>query len=222
MVIDYCSLACTMRDASLTRFATRVVVQPEIEPITLEEARWHLRIDADGSPPESADDPWLEGIGIPAARAWAEGYCGISIAEQTLELVAQTWPSYFELPFGPVQEVAEIVYLDADDVQQTLAADQYTLDETVTPPRVYPATGVTWPALSAERNAVRVQYVAGYNMPDDSPQIVPMTAQARIGMLLMLGHLFENREDTTALNLAIVPSGARVFLDQIRQRFGWA
>ena len=81
----------------------------EFEPITLAEAWAHLRIDTYDSPPASADDPWLESIGIPGARAWAEQYCGIAIAPQTLEYAGNGFPSVFELPVGPARGVVSIV-----------------------------------------------------------------------------------------------------------------
>lgn len=220
MILDWCRPCSEYQAATYAAASVRVVSAPEDEPITLDEARWHLRVDVFGSPPESDDDAWLEGIGIPAARQWAEGYTGLVIAQQTLEVVLQAFPAYIELPVGPVRSVASITYLDADNIEQTLDPAEYTLDAVVSPPRVYPVTA--WPAIGSDRNPIRVRYEAGYDLLAESPQGFPLPPNARIGMLLMLGSLYENRENDTTANVQQVPSGARVFLDQIRVRYGWA
>lgn len=222
MILDWCRTCSALRDATYSAAAARVVsaVAPEFEPITLEEARWQLRVDTFGSPPESDDDPWLLNIGIPAARQWAEGYTGLVIAQQTLEVVLQAFPTYIELPVGPVRAVESITYLDADNVEQTLDPAEYTLDSDASPPRVYPVTA--WPAIGTDRNPIRARYEAGYDLLGESPQGFPLPPNVRIGMLLMLADLYENRENATTANVQQVPSGARVFLDQIRVRYGFA
>lgn len=222
MIYDCCELTAEYRDRAMTT-AVKIVVpsDPTEEPITLEEAWRHLRIDTYGSPLASDDDPWLEDIGIPAARQWAEGYTGLSLAPQTLELVADAFPSgYFELPFGPVQYVESITYTDTDDVEQTFT--DFELNSYLVPARLSPAFGFTWPTARDSTNSVRVRYVAGYSLPGYSPAGFVLTSRLKIGLLLMLGHLYENREDTTALRLELIPNGAKLFLDYDRTRRGFA
>ena len=189
----------------------------EAEPITLEEAWAHLRIDAFDSPPESAHDFWLLNIGIPACRAWAENYTGLTIAERTLEWSARGFPTAIELPFGPVREVSSVVYVDTDGIDQTMDAADYVVNPYATPATVKPVTA--WPSAKSQDRSVRVTYTAGY--ADDSPA-TPMPDEVRIGLLLMLGHLFENREDTAERAISLIPNGARTFLDGQRVRFGFA
>ena len=66
------------QQAALLRYGIRTVVDVADEPITLQEARDHLRVDTylqdvpdSGSPPEqesvSDDDAWIEAA-LPAAR----------------------------------------------------------------------------------------------------------------------------------------------------------
>jgi uncharacterized phiE125 gp8 family phage protein len=229
--INLCALTCAQWDALLTTYNVRVITAPLFadEPITLEEAWHHLRIDtfSDGnSPPEtvSGDDVWLEQIGIPAARNWAEGYVGKSLVTQTLELVGNAFPStYFELPFGPVQNIDSIIYIDADDVEQTMDPADYVLNSDVWPARCQLEFGVdAWPTARDSWNSVRVRYVAGYTPANDSPAGFVISPALKIGILLMLGHLYENREDSTSFHVEQIPNGARTFLDKDRVRRGWA
>ena len=222
MIYDCCALAAAYLN-SVMPTAVRIAVEsdPADEPITLEEAWQHLRIDTYGSPLASDDDSWLQNIGIPAARMWAEGYTGLSLAPQTLELVADAFPSdYFELPFGPVQYIESISYTDADDVEQTFT--DYELNSYLVPARLSPAYGFTWPTARDSTNSVRIRYVSGYSLPTYSPAGFVLTSRLKIGLLLMLGHLYENREDTTALRLELIPNGAKLFLDYDRIRRGFA
>jgi uncharacterized phiE125 gp8 family phage protein len=231
--MNCCELAAYRLDLFMASVGVRTVTPPaeDAEPITLEEAWAHLRIDAFGSPLESDSDFWLTAIGIPAARAWAETYAGITIAERTLEWSARGFPANqflmlpvpydaattVYLPFGPLRTVESIIYADADNVDQTLDPLEYVVNPYAAPATVKPATA--WPAAYDKDRSVRVTYTAGYS--DDSPA-TPMPAEVRIGLLLMLGHLFENREDTAQQSLSLIPTGARTFLDSVRQRFGFA
>jgi uncharacterized phiE125 gp8 family phage protein len=231
MTINYCALTCAEWEALLATYNVRVITAPVFadEPITIEDAWHHLRIDTflnEDSPPVtvSGDDFWLENIGIPAARNWAEGYVGKSLVTQTLELVGTAFPSsYFELPFGPVQSVESIVYVDVDDVEQTMDPADYVLNSDVWPARVQLAYGVdAWPTARDSWNSVRVRYVSGYTPPGYSPTGFVITPALKIGILLMLGNLYENREDANTFHVERIPDGARSFLDKDRIRRGWA
>ena len=222
MTLNCCELAEAYRQSRYA-FDLKVAIEPapEEEPITLEEARHHLRVDTFGSPPTSDDDDWLTDIGIPAARMWAEGYTGLSLAPQTIDLVAREFPAeYFWLPQGPVQAIVSVEYTDPAGDPQTFT--DFELNSYTSTARLAPAYGFAWPVARDSVNSVRVRYLAGYSLPDYSPAGFVLTSRLKIGMLLMLGHLYENREDTTALNLSQIPSGARVFLDYDRVRRGFA
>ncbi len=223
----YQSLA-DYRYQQLQRYQLRVIAEPTIiqEPISLPDAYAHLHIDTYGSPPASDHDAWLEDIGIPGARSWAEAYLGKTLAQTTLELTTDVFPSgdYIDLPGGPVREIVSVTYLDGAGILTNYYVDQFQLDTYSEPHRLYLANEAEWPTeVRAERNAVRIQYIAGYSLPTDSPQTTsPIPKRTRIGMLLMLGHLWRNREDTTTVKLDMLPTGSRSFLDWDRVRVGFA
>lgn len=221
--------------AALQRYGLKTVVDvaPEDDVVTLAEARAHLRVDAYGSPPESADDDWIEAQ-IPAARAYCEGYLGRALAPRTMELATNAFPGVsvvsppgacFTLPFGPVVSVEWVRYIDSDGVEQTLDSAGYEVDAYAHPSRVVLTYGSTWPAARNSLNSVRVRYVTGYVAASESPgthPVIPKTARAAV--LLMLGHLYENREASGTDKLLELPLGVSALLDVVpwREEMGFA
>ena len=57
--------------------------EPSTEPVTLAEARAHLRLDTFGSPPAHPEDDLIS-LYISAARQFCEDYLGHSIAYRIL------------------------------------------------------------------------------------------------------------------------------------------
>lgn len=196
------------------------------EPISLEMARAHLELLVYGSPPASDLDFWLTNIGIPGARDWCESWLARSVAQHTLEVSTQGFPSgAIALPFGPVLSIVSVSYDDVDGAPQIVDVGDYVLDRTTAIAQARLAYGASWPVAQASANSVRVRYIAGYSLPDDSPQIAALPAGILIGMLLMLGHLKENREETIAVErvtIQEIPAGAKSFLERYRVRLSMA
>lgn len=233
----------------LARWGVRVITPPVGEQISLAEARLHLRLDDDGdSPPAHPDDPLIAML-ITAAREWCEDFLGRAIAPQTVEISGgplsspaptwcpcacarfssdtsrQTYGAFIELPLGPVNYVSSIVYFDDLGVQQQVLPSDYWVDFYAGPPRLYAATGVTWPTVQAVPNAVRIRYLVGYDLPGDSPNLNPLPASIKAAMLLILGHYYENRENTSLLpsgTLQLIPMGAEALLRPYQLRMGFA
>lgn len=187
-----------------------IVVPPTIEPITLEEARMHLRLTADSnndSPPiYSHPEDLLVLSLISAARDYCEQNLMRSLALQTVETVLDDFPAgAIELSGSPITQIVSIVYIDPDSNEQTLASSAYTLDNAQEPGRVLPVD--TWPKTAGTTNAVHIRYETGYS--SDSPNLNPIPPSIRQAMLLLIGHWYENREAvnigniTTTLDLAV-------------------
>lgn len=199
----------------------KLIAGPAIEPITLAEARLHLRLDDDGdSPAAHPDDPWLATVGIPAARQYCEGWTERALAVQTLELALDAFPTAeIELARPPLIAIDSIIYVDANSTPQTISAANYVVDTYQEPGWVLPATTYVWPATAAVINAVKIRYSAGYDLPGDSPSVNPLPEAIKAAMLLVLGHLYEHREQASALRLEDLPLGVSHLLRpyQIRQ-----
>lgn len=182
--------------------ALRLITAPTVEPISLAEAKAHLRVD-------TTDDDALIPIYIGAARVDCEEWAGRAFVTQTWELVLDKFPvDEILLPRPPLQSVTSIKYDDAAGVEQTLATTEYTVDTASQPGWVVPVTG-GWPIATFEGiNSVRIRYVAGYimtNSPADLTENIPASIKAAI--LLHLGRLYDSREDvivgTTVTQLPI-------------------
>lgn len=164
---------------------TIVVEPPESEPVTLAEAKGHLRVDLD-------DDDALIARAIAAARASVEAAVRRALMPQALR---SEWPGFppdggpLVLPRAPVRSVDEVAYTDPSGQDLVLDPSAYRVAAAGDgPAELVPAAGSCWPATAPYPDAVRVSYAAGYADADAVP------ACARAAILLRVGTLYENRE----------------------------
>lgn len=158
----------------------KVVTAPAVEPVTLEDAKWHCRAD-------DADDTLLGAL-IVAARESAEHETGRALCTQTRELVLDAFPEAFVLRGAPIQSLVSLKYLDTDGVEQTLDPQDTLLDKDSEPGYLLPAYGKAWPASYPVPNAVRVCYTCGYGDASAVPQAIKQW------MLLAIGAMYAQRE----------------------------
>lgn len=218
-----------------------VIEQPTDEPITVDEARTHCEAARYGdSDVDPVDDEMFSGW-IAAAREHCEDFLGLSLATKTLEVALDSFPTVRDdgstsigLPGGPVRQIVQIMIpapdadagsddVDSDElVGEAVYADGqvhpdlYGLD--VHRARLYPVNG--WPAVTAAPNAVRIRYLAGYGVDSDGGEALPKAIRA--AMLLVIGHLYKNRESTTERAMATLPMGVESLLRPRRVRLGMA
>lgn len=184
-----------------------VVTGPSREPLSIEDAKEHLRID------QHDEDVWLLDA-IKATRMRAEGMMGRALVTQTLEVALSGWPGgrVIELPRPPLVSVTSVKYFDAADVEYTLAAADYYVDVRTTPGRIVLKSTASWPGVALrEVNGVIIRYVAGYG---EQGEDVP--AEMRAAMKLWLGELYEVRENSAAGGLVTVPAAAEKLLLKYR------
>lgn len=166
---------------------------PAVEPLSLEEVKAHLNIEADFTD----DDSLLNGY-IAAARQLGENLTRRQFVPATYELVIDEFPAdgAIELPRPPLQAVDSITYLDTDGVEQTLGTDYYRVDTDSEPGRVLLAYDKSWPSTQSVPNAVRVRYQTGYPLDASSD---PTTPQAiKQWMLIRIAGWYELREPFVA------------------------
>ena len=185
-------------------YGLTTTVAPGEEPITLAEAKRHLRIDHD-------DEDTLIAMWIQAAREMVEGYTGRRLVDQTVRVRFDCWPAdgVIRLPVEPVSAVTSVKYYDADGTEQTLSAILYQTWLDHSPPLVLAAAdGTAWPTLqSGKAGAVTVTVTTGYG----DAEVVP--AMAKVAMLEILGSWDENRADQNVLIARGIPPNARAKLD---------
>lgn len=193
-----------------------VVEYPTIEPVTLDQARLHLRLDAvdsNGHP----DDDLVAGL-ISAAREWCENFTGQILAGTDYELRLDAFTDEIQLQAQPVREVTEITYVDADGAPQILDPAAYELSPDPFAPTLTAATTNGWP----EGTDVRIAFTAGYLPEADSTGLPFVPASIRAAILLIIGHLYANREETTAAAVEHLPMGVKSLLRPYRIRTGMA
>jgi uncharacterized phiE125 gp8 family phage protein len=172
----------------ITEGAITVESGPAVEPVSLDEAKSHCRVDIE------ADDTLLESL-IKAARQWVEVFTGRALITQTLKLQVDTWPVAFFLPRPPFQSITGdsdgITYLDEQRDAQTLSTSLYQADTASEPGRVALEPDQSWPSLEPGRlNAAAVTWTAGYGAAgSDVPDPIKQS------MLLLVGHWYEHREE---------------------------
>lgn len=161
---------------------------PAGEPVTLVEAKSHLRVT------ETVDDTDITSI-ISRARQWCEDYCNRQFItatwKQTFDGFAEACAGrkYFELARPPLQSVTSIKYLDTSGVEQTLATTVYNVITDTEVGIVELAYGQSWPSIRNQIGAVRVVFVAGYG----AAAALPPGGKAAV--LLMIENLYRFRGD---------------------------
>jgi uncharacterized phiE125 gp8 family phage protein len=161
-----------------------LVTPPAEEPVSLAEAKAHLRVDHD------AEDTLISML-IGAAREYVEQGAARALMPQTWRLSLESLPGGrcpIELPLPPLRSVESITYQDDDGAEQTLDDALYLVDTDDEPGKVLPVYDGEWPDGRCDVNAVKVTYIAGYEDADHVPK------RAKQAILLLVGHWFENRE----------------------------
>lgn len=178
------------------------VTEPVTEPVSLEEAKAHLRVDG-------ADDDALLGRLITAARRAAEQLTGRAFITQTWDLYLDVAPSFaLKLPRPPLQSAIVTTYGD-DDQAVVFDASSYLVDTVCDPGRLVPKTN--WPTGLRVANGFQVRFVAGYGAAADVPDDIKQ------GILLLVGHLYENREAVVVGTISgELPLGVKELLQPYR------
>lgn len=149
------------------------------EPVTLEQAKLHLRVDAD-------DEDTLIGALIVAAREWVENYTGLLLVQRPVTVNFGAFCGRMELNVWPIATAPglAVTYTDAAGATQTVAGAR--VRGAARPAAIVPAFGAVWPSASSD--PVTVTITAGYADPADVP------ASLVAAMLLIVGNLYASRE----------------------------
>ena len=201
----------------------RIVTPPTQEPVTLAEAKEHLRLE------ESRDDSYVQTL-ITAARQYVEKVSRRAVLVQSLELqlagfrgddkldltpsyvaaTPQPYPSstnrfqpFIELIGGHLAETPSVVvtYLDTSGAQQTLSSSAYVVEGAQFDSRLgriwlNTTGGYSWPDVLSRFDAVRVAYNVGWQTPQNVP------APIKQAVLLLISQLYEFRTPTITGTIA--------------------
>lgn len=156
------------------------VTAPAEEPVTLAEAKAHLRVDS------SDDDAMITRL-IAASRRAAENYMRRSLVTQSWKLSFDDYaPAEILLPRGPVQSVTSVKIVARDSTETAVSASTY-----------YLSASKEKLVLSAAPIGHRVEivYVAGFGGASAVPE------EIKQGLLAHAAGLYEHRSGDMALTL---------------------
>ena len=179
--------------------ALTIVTAPTEDPVTLAEAKEHLRID-EANTAESA----LITAFITASTDYCEKLQNRAFVTQVWDLTLERFPrgDIISIPLPPLQAVSSVTYLGTGGTSNTLTASTYIVDTASEPGRISLAFNEVWPTVDLQPvNGVVVKFTAGYGTASTVPE---MPKQA---IKLLVGHMFENRENTNFKPLELIPDG---------------
>jgi uncharacterized phiE125 gp8 family phage protein len=181
----------------------QLITPPVQEPVSLAEAKAHLRVDFE-------DDDALIASLLVAARQAAESVTHRQLVSARWRLVLDSFPgpSLMGVPAGksftlpghailipksPVASVVEIRYLDMENTPQVMPPQNYTVDVACEPARITPVFGQIWPIALPQIGAVTVTFDAGYGEPAEVPEGIKSWFKLRVGSM------YAHREEVASL-----------------------
>jgi uncharacterized phiE125 gp8 family phage protein len=185
------------------RQQTTVYAQPTEEPVSLEEAKAHLRVDG------SEEDALIARL-IRMARESCEMKARRAFISRTVDLHLTEWPLSEQIEFAdpPLQTVTSISYTDDAGVTATVPATDYVIYSAVEPGLLVLKGTATWPSVNLMPGpSIVVRYVAGYASAAAVPAIYKQA------ILLTIVHLYENREAVVVGTITtVLPQAAESLL----------
>ena len=172
-----------MQYRSLTR-----QTPPAVEPVTLAEAKAHLRVD-------TSDDDTYIGTLITAAREWCEEYLDRTLVHTQWVMRFDKFPDSgiepVELPRPPMvmsgtATAVMVTFTQEAGPTSTYSTAEYRVDRNATPGAILPIYGSTWTPHRQDDNAISVTWWAGYGASGTS---VP--AAIRHAILMLVGHWYD-------------------------------
>jgi uncharacterized phiE125 gp8 family phage protein len=139
---------------------------PSLEPVSLDEAKAHLRVD-------HLDEDVLIASLVTAARVHLETMLGLSFITQHWNVVLDKWPDALAmaLPLFPVQAITGLSLYDSDDVASLIDPSYYSLDAISDPPRLIWRGSSPRPVPGRAFNGIEISLSAGFGVAaHDVPQ----------------------------------------------------
>lgn len=179
------------------------VTEPSIEPVSVVEAREHLRLDDD------VDESLVFSL-ILTARQWAENYTGRSFINRTMQMYLDgfsekdtplwegtrtgihitNYENYIEIVSAPVSAVSSIKYYDDSNTQSTWATTNYYVDTIREPARISLTDTGVFPTDLRKANGLEINYTAGYGANrTDVPEAI------RVAIMQYMTFMYEHRGD---------------------------
>lgn len=177
--------------------------QPASEPLSLAEAKNHLRVNV------TDDDSLITNLIVTARitceeftaralitqswRLWLDNFPGDSIAwwDGTREgaTARLTVKRYIAIPRAPLQAISAVTVYADDDTSTLFSSASYFVDTAAEPGRLALRNNASWPIAQRATNGISIDFSAGYGAASAVPQALKQ------GMLAHIGQLYEHRGD---------------------------
>jgi uncharacterized phiE125 gp8 family phage protein len=196
-------------EKALVTTALRRVTGPAVEPITLAQAKTHLRVDG------TDEDDYIETlIAAAVSHVDAQGSLGRAMITQTWAQWVPQQTGYVRLLMGPFQTLDAIDYYD--EAGTLLAADVDDFDVMLYNDfvQIRPKDNAEWPTTDDRMDAIRLTYTVGFG---DAATDVP--GGIRHALLMLVAHLFEHRMAVSDASMFVTPMAVDALLDN--ERVSW-
>jgi uncharacterized phiE125 gp8 family phage protein len=165
-----------------------LITPPASEPVSLDEAKAHLRVDHD-------DEDALIARLVRTARETAERHTGRAFITQGWRLWRDCWPASrtLEIPRPPLIAVSAVTAYGRSGAEIAVSSDAYIVDSASVPGRLVLKETASLPVDLAEANAISVAFQAGYGA-----NAADVPAAIRNAILSLVAHLYEARGNAPA------------------------
>lgn len=181
-------LLFTPNNGSFTGYSVELTTYGNAEPVTLAEAKEYARIDG------STEDTLITSL-IKMARKHCESYIGKCIVLKSVEINSFTFPYQFQMPYGPLTNIANI--------SKCVTIDQNGVET----PLTYQVNAGLFPKLfilgGAQSYKFKLVYTAGFG---EVPE------EIKLAIKMMVNTLYERREDFSDLQAIESPLGVKALL----------
>lgn len=188
--------------------ALTLQVQPVTEPVSLVNAKEHIRVDI------TDDDVFITAL-AEACKDKVEDLTGRRLITQTWKWTFDRFPvwDFLLIPLAPVISIDSITTFDKLDNSTLFPAASYFSDVVSEPSRIVLKEGAVWPVDNElrEANGVEVVFKVGYGPADtDVPKNLTLAQK------LLIGHFYENREVTSPIIIHEVPLTVTLLLSRYK------
>ncbi len=157
---------------------------PTVEPLSLVEAKAHLRV------PHADDDTYISTL-ITLARRRVETRTGLRLITQSWSQFLDCWPPFgmIDLSLNPVSAVTDIIVYGDTDTPSTIDPAHYFLDATSYPPRLVFRHGRNPSPPGRRAKGIEIRLTAGFGNAAAVPQ------ELKQAILLLVADAFTHRGD---------------------------
>ncbi len=161
----------------------KLLTPPAVEPISLADAKAHLRVD-------TTDEDSTINLLITVARESIEQETGRALITQSWSWVFDHWPDAFALsvPKPPLITVDAIKSFDSEDAATIVDVNDFILNASSFDGRLVLKVGSSWPIAQRPIAGFEIQFTAGYGAA-----ATDVPAPLRQAILLLVAQSFEER-----------------------------